>query len=102
MAQKKVFHLRRDRKTPPSPKRINAVSVSLGMEPPPPKGNGDCGEFIATFVWMVKVEVTALPFGVTVEGEKLHVLAAGRPEQAKLTIWLNPFCGVTVMVVIPD
>jgi len=42
-------------------------------------------------VAMVNVDVTALPLGVTVEGEKLQVLAIGSPEQAKLTAWLKPF-----------
>jgi len=50
---------------------------------------------------MERVDVAALPFGVTVDGEKLQVLAAGNPEQAKLTCWLNPYCGITVMVVVP-
>jgi len=40
----------------------------------------------ATFVAMVSVAVTAfVPFGVSVEGEKVQVLAAGSPEQAKET-----------------
>ena len=40
--------------------------------------------------------------GVTVEGEKLHVAPAGKPEQANDTNALNPFEGVTVMVAVPD
>ena len=40
---------------------------------------------MATLVAMVNVVVAAFPFGVTVEGEKLQVLAIGSPEQAKLT-----------------
>lgn len=58
---------------------------------------------MATSVATVTVVIIAeFPFGVTVVGEKLHVLAAGSPEQAKLTCWLKPYCGVTVMVAVPD
>lgn len=57
---------------------------------------------MATSVAMVNVVVTALPFGVTVEGEKLQELASGSPEQAKLTDWSKPLSGVTVTVVLPD
>jgi len=49
----------------------------------------------------VNVVVTAPPLGVTDEGEKLHVLFAGRPEQLNITTLLNPFCGVTLRVAVP-
>jgi hypothetical protein len=45
------------------------------------------------------VVAAAVPFGVTVVGEKEHVPPLGRPLQAKLTCWLKPPAGVTVMVV---
>jgi hypothetical protein len=52
---------------------------------------------------MVSVLVAALvPLGVTFAGENEQVVNAGRPEQAKLTCWLNPLEGVTVIVVVPD
>lgn len=51
---------------------------------------------------MVSVVVAALPLGVTVDGEKLHVVPIGNPEQVKLTCWLKPFSGVTVAVALPD
>lgn len=57
---------------------------------------------VAAVVAIVMVVVAAvLPDGVTVTGEKLHVDSLGKPEQAKDTLWLNPFCGVTVMVNVP-
>src|ERR1700744_183849 len=42
-------------------------------------------------------ETGPLP-GVTVFGEKLHSPPAGSPEQAKLMVCVNPFCGVIVSV----
>ena len=49
-------------------------------------GDGRTIDAEATFVAMVSVAVTAfVPFGVSVEGEKVQVLAAGSPEQAKET-----------------
>jgi hypothetical protein len=50
---------------------------------------------------MVNCVVAAEPEGVTVAGLKEQVAPAGRPEQAKLTAELNPFCGVTVRVTLP-
>jgi hypothetical protein len=99
IAQNIFFHLRRAPKSPPSPNRTTASKVFLSSGP---NGDGACSGVTATFVAIVSVDVAVLPFGVTEDGEKLHVLAAGKPEQAKLTVWLNPFCGVTVIVVVPD
>ena len=49
---------------------------------------------------MVNVVVAAaVPFGVTVAGAKVHVPPLGNPLQAKLTCWLKPPAGVTVIVV---
>jgi hypothetical protein len=48
------------------------------------------------------VVVTAAPFGVTLAGEKLQAAFAGSPEQAKETVWENPFEGVTVTIVVAD
>jgi hypothetical protein len=57
---------------------------------------------VATSVATVSVVVAALvPLGVTVDGEKVQVLAAGSPEQEKLTCWLKPSAGVTLTVVVP-
>jgi len=50
---------------------------------------------------MVNVVVAALPDGVTIAGLNAHVAPNGNPEHAKLTAALNPFCGVTVSVVVP-
>ena len=52
-------------------------------------------------VAIVSIVVAAAPVGVTDEGEKLHELFAGRPEQLKVTALLNPFCGVTLRVAVP-
>jgi hypothetical protein len=43
----------------------------------------------------------AAPDGVTVGGVKVHVAPACIPEQLKVTVELNPFSGVTVIVVPP-
>jgi hypothetical protein len=45
--------------------------------------------------------VTAAPDGATVVGLNEQLAFAGNPEQAKLTVELNPFCGVTVRIVVP-
>lgn len=46
--------------------------------------------------------VEAAPLaGVTVAAENLHVAPAGKPEHANETGALNPFVGVTVIVVFP-
>jgi hypothetical protein len=55
----------------------------------------DCASFAdATVVVMVRVAMAGpVPLGVTVLGEKLQFAPEGRPEQAKLTAWLNPPVG---------
>jgi hypothetical protein len=45
--------------------------------------------------------VEVVPGGITVVGEKLHDAPAGNPEQLNETAELNPYSGVTVMVVLP-
>ena len=50
-------------------------------------------------VAIVNVDVAVpVPLGVTVAGLKLQEAFWGRPEQAKLTCWLNPPDGVMVIV----
>ncbi len=49
----------------------------------------------------VNCVLAAEPEGVTVAGLNEQVAPAGRPEQAKLTVELKPFCGVTVRVTVP-
>jgi hypothetical protein len=49
----------------------------------------------------VSVVEAAAPDGVTVAGEKLHDAPAGKPEQANVTLELNPPSSCTVMVVVP-
>jgi hypothetical protein len=38
----------------------------------------------------------------TLCGVKLQLDPVGRPEQAKVRVWLNPFSGETVIVKLPD
>ena len=47
------------------------------------------------------VLAAAVPFGVTVAGEKLHEASLGRPEHAKLTAALKPLTGVTDRPIVP-
>ena len=49
---------------------------------------------------MVRTTLVA-PFGVTDDGLNEHEVFAGRPEQAKVTAELKPFCGVIVRVIVP-
>ena len=58
--------------------------------------NADC-----TSVAIASEVVAAAPAGVTEEGEKVHELLAGSPEQTNCTALLNPFCGVTEMAAVP-
>jgi hypothetical protein len=51
---------------------------------------------------MVIVELTGAPAGSTVDRENEHKSPAGRPEQVKLTDWVNPFAGVMVRVIVAD
>ena len=46
------------------------------------------------------VRVSVLVF-VALAGLKVAVTPLGRPEAAKLTLLLNPFCGVIVIVLVP-
>jgi hypothetical protein len=52
---------------------------------------------------VVKVSVVEVGAsdGVTVGGEKLHEAPEGNPEQLNETAELNPFSGVTEIVVVP-
>ena len=49
----------------------------------------------------VSVVETAVPDGVTVAGEKLHDVPESNPEQLNETAVLNPFSGMTEIVVVP-
>lgn len=48
----------------------------------------------------VSMLVAGEPLGVTVDGLKLQTEATSTL-QIKLTVWLNPFSGVTVRVTVP-
>jgi hypothetical protein len=64
--------------------------------------SGDGGRLLALVLAEIVsiVEATA-PDGVTVAGEKLHVVPAGKPEQLNDTDELNPFTGVIEIVLVP-
>ena len=51
---------------------------------------------------MVRVVAMALPLGVRVAGEKVHVVAAGSPEQEKVVGELNPPPGSRTIAVETD
>jgi hypothetical protein len=50
----------------------------------------------------VNVVAIAPADGFKLWGVKLQVARVGRPEQAKVRVWLNPFSGETVIVKVPD
>jgi hypothetical protein len=52
-------------------------------------------------VVIVSVDEATAPEGVTVAGEKEHDAHEGSPEQDRLASAANPFCGVTITVVVP-
>jgi len=61
-----------------------------------------CNAAVAAVVVIVRIVVeAAMPEGVTVGGEKLHVAPVGSPEQANVTAEANEFCGVTDTVAVP-
>jgi len=64
--------------------------------------NDDRGWLLA-LVLAVRVSVVeaAAPDGATAAGEKLHVVPTGNPEQLNDTDDVNPFTGVTEMVLVP-
>jgi hypothetical protein len=51
---------------------------------------------------VIVVAEEPVPLGVTVAGLKLQEAPVGRPEQVKLTCWLNPPLGVTLMVLVAE
>ncbi len=58
-----------------------------------------CSAAELTLVAMVRVAVdAAAPLGVTDVGAMLQVACSGAPEHARLTAWLNPPVGVTLIV----
>ena len=53
-------------------------------------------------VEMVSVEVPGAPLNVTDAGENAHAAPAGNPEQASVTVPLDPPLGVRVSVVVAE
>jgi hypothetical protein len=62
-----------------------------------------CGGLLLALALAVRVSVveTAVPDGVTTAGAKLHEVPKSNPEQLNDTAELNPFSGVTEIVVVP-
>lgn len=77
-----------------------AASATAGRNGLDPSGDGG-GRAAEVEACRVTVVDAAKAEGVIVEGEKLHVTPAGRPEQPKLTVELNPLEGVTVREAVP-
>src|SRR5262249_29576670 len=68
----------------------------------PPRFAARSPDVELALVRIVSVEATAcVPSGVTDEGEKTQLAAAGRLPQLKLTAWVKPLSGVTVKVIAP-
>ena len=88
------------------PKTHNAPAAKIATVAAPPDfvpgRHGIVSAPEAVVVAIVSVVVPAAPFGVTVVGLNVQVPPVGKPVQAKLTAELNPFVGVTVIVVIVD
>ena len=61
-----------------------------------PHAAADC-----EFVEIVSTEVAEAPEGVMLDGLNEQADPAGTPEQAKLTLELKPYFGVTVSVTVP-
>lgn len=78
------------RTSPRNPKPVIAANVVVLT--------GHDEATVRAVVEIVKVVVAALPFGVTVGGLKVQLVAVGNPEQAKLTALAKPPCGVTEML----
>ena len=84
-------------------RRLNGNRRSANASPRPAFCQGSNREAFALALGaMVMVDVTAALDGVTVDGENVQVSPEGRPEQVKLTAWLNPFSGVTDSVIVVD
>ena len=85
---------RRDFQTNKQAARANPVAGRNGRE----RGRT---AFACVPTAIVSCVVALTPEGVTVVGLKEQVALEGSPEQAKLTVELKPFCGVTVRVADP-
>jgi hypothetical protein len=80
------------------------VAPLRGSHPKSGFGCRSSDAILAPVVATVSVVATALPFGVTDAGLKLHVTPFGNValSQLNVTAWLKPFCGVTVNVMLPE
>jgi hypothetical protein len=87
------------RKSHNAPAARNAIVAPPRKPRRKPSSSGRTSAADCVVVAIVSVVVAALPLGVTVVGLKPHVTPFDCPLQAKLTCELNPFTGVTVIVV---
>jgi len=85
--------------TPPSPIVIMQNAKTGQVE------NGSVDKLciaVAEDTSTVDVVAIAPADGLTLCGAKPQVAPVDRPEQANVRVWLNPFCGETVTVKVPD
>jgi hypothetical protein len=73
-----------------------AAKVSAGRNGPELNGRRADWALAEMVSWLV----AGAPEVVTVPGLKVQLAPAGKPEQAKFTVELNPFCGVTVRLMV--
>ena len=84
---------------PPSP-IVNMQNAKTG-----PVENGSVDRLciaVAEDTFTVNVVATGPADGFTLCGVKRQVAPVGRPEQAKVRVWLNPFSGETIIVKVAD
>jgi hypothetical protein len=83
----------------PKPRKHSATA---SVAPPGRKGLVvRCRLALAEEVAIVSVVAALAPDGVIVDGEKLQVAPEGKPAHVNDTADENPFCGVTVIAVVP-
>jgi hypothetical protein len=100
MASQLRSFLRRKNHKVPAAKNASAAPSRKPRRKSPFEGRTNCAD--CAVVASVNIVLAALPLGVTVCGLKLHVTPFDWPLHAKLTCWLNPFTGVTVIDVCAD
>lgn len=93
MASRKLFRLRRVLKPNEQNVAANMIAGTNVREVGSRLADWALAEMVS---WLV----AGLPEGITAAGLKVQLAPAGKPEHAKLTAESNPFCGVTVTVVV--
>ena len=80
--------------------RLNVTAADTLLRKGDPLGGASAPT--ETSVEMTKFDVTGEPFGVTVVGVKTADALEGSPVTAKVSGWLYPNCGDTVMTNVAD